>query len=67
MCFFFKCFYLFSCVFLFVLKGVIYVLLKVFYHLHEMRIRSEFYYIGVLGYPGLGVVRQLGSGVAKSK
>ena len=60
----FKGHYLFTCVILYFFKGVIYVLLKVFFIFMRWNVRSESCFSGVLGYPRLAVVAELGSDVA---
>ena len=65
MCFLFKDFYLFTCVLLYFFKGVIYGLLKASIIFMRWEFRSEYCFSGVLGYPWLDVVEELGSDVAK--
>ena len=63
--FFFKDFYLFACVSYISLRGVLYILLKSLYHLHEMRywiIILVFMHVRVSWSSGVG---ELGSDGAK--
>jgi hypothetical protein len=65
-CVFSKSFYLFTSVPLYFFKGVIYVLLKdLSIILMRFDFESESCFSGVLGYPGITVVGELGSDVTK--
>ena len=64
MCFLFKGFYLFTCILLYFFKAVIISSLRCSIIVKRWGFRSESCFSGVLGYPGLAVVQELGSGGA---
>jgi hypothetical protein len=59
MCFIFKGFYCFTCLLLYFFKGIIYVLLKILYHHHEMWFLIRILLVRCVGNPVLSVVREL--------
>jgi hypothetical protein len=65
LCFLFKSFKLFTCILLYLFKGVIYVLLKVSIIIMRCDSKSEYCFSCVLGYLGLIVMGELGSDDAK--
>ena len=62
MCFYYKDFYLFSCI---SLRELIMFFLKFFIIIMKCDFKSEFWFSGVLWYPGLTVVGELCSDGAK--
>jgi hypothetical protein len=65
MCFLSKGFYLFTCVLLYFFEEV-FMSLKSSIIFMKLEFGSESCFMGMLGYPGLAMVGELGSDVAKS-